>query len=437
MSSNFILLIYIGVWVITYWIYKKNRAFVSIGTFFIVENLVFAVCSLLLYNDPVTKNTWHNITFLPFVYLFAMLMMAARPLLCYNTAEIDRIRKPDNKIFKVFFWVIIVSSLLQIPRILVDLQDGLFYIFANIDNAAEVYAERNELSLKETHASADFIINSPLSIIANIFSDFCIFLFYYIQTLKSGNRKVQVLLFLIIVLALLRPISQADRTQAMLTVLTIIATYFLFNDFISKGKKKQMKYFIVILMSIIFIPIAIITASRFSTSEGGVSSSVIKYMGEENLYFSNNVFDANGTREGERTCNIFKQMLGYTNVATDVRSLRNKYPSLGIDDTHYTTFVGDFVIDFGPYIPVVLFVVFSILFTNLTRPVRRTISFHQLILLYFAMIVCVKGSMYLFVFSFTDNYKILAFLFAYLLFAFTGNGITSYIEKENVKGIGS
>ena len=100
----------------------------------------------------------------------------------------------------------------------------------------------------------------------------------------------------------------------------------------------------------------------------------------------------------------------------------------------FPTFVGDFVIDFGPIIPIFIFIFFSFLFTKLSKPIRRTISFHQLILIYFVMIVCVKGSMYLFVFSFTDNYKILAFIFAYCLFAFTRSSAPSYIEKENHNG---
>lgn len=377
------------------------------------------------------RGTWQEITIFPFVYLYAMLMIAAFPLLKFNDASVDRILMPNKTVFQVFLWILIISSLLQIPKIIIDLQIGIPLILSNIDNAADIYSERNEMSLTTTHSVADFVVNSPLSIVANIFSDFCIFLFFYFQTFRQKSISIQILLFVIIVLSLLRPISQADRTAAMLTLLVIIATYCLFWKYISKDRRKQMNRFIAILGSIIIIPIAIITISRFSTEDGGVSSSVVKYMGEENLYFNNKVLSANGTREGERTCNIFKQMLGYDNVATDVRSLRSKYPNVGIDDTHFTTFVGDFVIDFGPVIPVFVFLFFSLFFTKLTKTVKRTISFHQLILLYFTMVVCVKGSMYLFVFSFTDNYKIMAFVFAYLLFLLSDTGAGGYLYKAD------
>ncbi len=383
------------------------------------------------------RGTWQEITIFPFVYLYAMLMIAAFPLLKFNDTSVDRIRMPNKSVFQVFLWILIISSLLQIPKIVNDLQTGIPLILSNIDNAAEIYNDRNELSLKTTHSVADFVVNSPISIIANIFSDFCIFFFFYCQTFKQKTLSIQILLFVIILLSLLRPISKADRTEAMLTLLVITATYCLFWEYISKDRRRQMNRFIAILGSIIVIPIAIITISRFSAEDGGISSSVVKYMGEENLYFNNEVLSANGTREGERTCNIFKQMLGYDDVATDVRSLRSKYPFVGIDDTHFTTFVGDFVIDFGPVIPVFMFLFFSFFFTKLTKTVKRTISFHQLILLYFTMIVCVKGSMYLFVFSFTNNYKIMAFAFAYLLFLLSDTGMGGYLYKANKNVIGS
>lgn len=434
MLDNIVLGLYIFVWILTYKTYIKKHSSKNVGTFFILENLVFSICSLILFNDPATKGIWESISLFPFIYLYTMLMVAACPILCYDGVSVDVIRKPNQLVFNIFLWILIVSSILQIPNIISDLKEGLFLIFTDIDNAAEIYAERKELIMLETRSKADFSIISPLSIIANIFSDFCLFFFFYYQTLEKRKALVQLLLLIIIFFSIIRPISHADRTEAVLYLLTIAPTYLLFVDYVDQRRRKIMNIVIAIVAAIMIIPIAVITISRFTEKEGGVSTSIVSYMGQENLYFNTQVLNANGTREGERTSNVFKQMIGYDNVATDVRSVRAKYPNVGIDDTFFTTFVGDFVIDFGPVIPVALFIVFSFIFTVLTRPQDRRIAFHQLILIYFTMLVCVKGSMYLFVFSFTNNYKIMAFIFAYLLFRLTDSFNNGSIEKKISNG---
>lgn len=420
--SEIWLITYIAAWGITLLRYRKNHNRYGLGAFIISLYLIFACSSYLLYKNPFYAGTWKPLQLFPFVYLFTMLYIAILPILKYNDSGGLQLIHPNDKILKTFTYTIIISSLLQIPNILLNLVDGIQLLFLNIDNAAEIYADRKVETLETTRDGINIFLFNTVSIIANIFSDFCIFLYFYYHTLdKKCNKFITYSLVITMVVSILRPLSQANRTEGILTLFTIISTYLLFKPYINGRSKEKLKVIIISLLSIIIIPIIIITVSRFYFSDEGSLASVERYAGECNLYFNNFGLDNNGTREGERTCNIFKQLIGFQNVAPDVRSLRAKYPQLHINDTYFSTFVGDFTIDFGPIIPVFIFVFFSYLFCTLTKARNNNISFHQLIILYFVVIICTKGGMYLFPFSFTDNLKIIAFAFSYLIFRASSN----------------
>jgi len=74
-------------------------------------------------------------------------------------------------------------------------------------------------------------------------------------------------------------------------------------------------------------------------------------------------------------------------------------------------------LDFGATATAIIFILFSILFTRLT-PTNgpNQIPFHRLILIYFAMSVCMQGGFYLFNYAFEGNLQILAIFVFYVFF---------------------
>jgi len=90
----------------------------------------------------------------------------------------------------------------------------------------------------------------------------------------------------------------------------------------------------------------------------------------------------------------------------------------------FSTFVGDFTLDFGPFIAPLIFILFTLFILRKTRIRNGIILFHQLILVQFVMCICMLGGMKLF--SFSDaggNLQLIVYLFAYILFRFDYNGI--------------
>ena len=201
-----------------------------------------------------------------------------------------------------------------------------------------------------------------------------------------------------------------------MSVINIFVAFVALKPMLSERLKKWVRSILVILAIAIAIPFIALSISRFGQKEGGLSGGLIYYIGEAPYYFNNYAYDADGGRQGDRTCNVFKKMIGQP-APNGILDVREAYPALEIDDSIFSSFVGDFVIDFGLILTALLFIIFSILFTRLT-PTNgpNTIPFHRLILVYFAMSVCMQGGMYLFNYSFEGNLQIIAILIFYIIF---------------------
>lgn len=125
--------------------------------------------------------------------------------------------------------------------------------------------------------------------------------------------------------------------------------------------------------------------------------------------------DDNGIRYGDRTINLVKRLID-SDTPRNYIERRQKYHNLDIDDNLFTTFVGDFTIDFGPIVAVIIFVVFNLYVIRNVRIRAGTIHLHQMLLLYVTLCICVQGGMSLFSYSDTSNIKLLTFalFYAYL-----------------------
>ena len=189
----------------------------------------------------------------------------------------------------------------------------------------------------------------------------------------------------------------------------------LFRQFISIKIDRIIKISGIIITAIVAIPIIAITISRFSDRKNGTDTSgyVYWYIGQANIYFNNYALDAGGTRNGDRTFNMVKRLLS-SDTPKNYTERREKYKKLKIDDDFYTTFVGDFVLDFGPLGAFIIFVAFNSWAIIQIRPRCGIIKLHQLLLVYFALCVSLQGGMTLFMYSDTGNLSLGAMMLLYI-----------------------
>jgi len=418
--SNIYIVLYIIAWIVTIVLYQKRKKIFDAGSMLLFSYLLYSIVSLLLFNNNNPFYTFKNIQLYPFIYLYLMLMLAFSPILKYDESKIKEIQKPSTVFLNVICIIFIVASFVQLPTILSDFSVNIIKLLTISSGGLDLYND----AMSNSYSSGDGNISNYAAIFSGAFTNLGILLFFYCLTLKKYNRLILTGLFLSCILSLLTYISLGQRGLIIEILFVIIITFFALRKFIPEKINKAIKYVGIFLIIAIAVPFVALTNSRFENNEGGSKVSVYYYVGQENLYFNIYGLDDGGIRYGDRTFPLFKRMLGFENVPSNFWERRKKYPELKINDEVFSTFVGDFTLDFGPFIAPLIFILFTLFILRKTRIRNGIILFHQLILVQFVMCICMLGGMKLF--SFSDaggNLQLIVYLFAYILFRFDYNGI--------------
>lgn len=407
--SNFYLILYLLAWVITLIIIIKRKRSFGAGALIVSTYVFYAVCSLLLYSHPMSVGEYGTMSFFPFVYLFLILLLFLQPVIRYN--ENNTICQPSPFLINRFIVLYIFSALFTLPYTLSHIQEGIMLILTTTEGGAELYNQSKD-------GVADHsMLMGLISAVFNILSDFGVLLLYYYLTLRKRNILLLVGLFISPFISILYSLSSGLRTEATMKLFVIITTFFLLRPNIDPILRKKISAFGVVFVGFALLVMTALTFSRFSNFTGGVSYEVERYIGEANLNFNEYCLDAGGIRHGDRTANQFKKMLFFDDVPKDLMETRAKYQNMKIDDASFVTFVGDFALDYGPFMGALILVVFSVIMIKSTRvPTNRPIKFHQLILIYLVMSISVQGGMYLFYYSYQQNYVLIAYFLTYWLF---------------------
>ena len=349
----------------------------------------------------------------PYIYLYVMLMVALSPTIYIHLNPVKNIEQPQTNILGIISVIIIISSVLLVPDIIANFGTGLVKLFTETDAGKDAYMEH----IEEDKEAGSGISNIP-AIIYNAFSDITIFLCFYYMTCKKKNYWLIAGLIFAILIGVLIPMMHGQRGGVIAAVLTTCVGYALFQQYISRRINRVIRLLGITSIIAIAVPVAAITISRFGNMGGGVTGFLNWYVGQGSLYFNNFALDAGGTRNGDRTLNLAKRLID-PDTPKNYTERREKYSHLNIDDNIFSTFVGDFVIDFGPITTVFIFVIFNGLILYLIRFRNSrdgTLKLHQALLLYFTLCICMQGGMTLFSFSDTGNLRIVILfsLYGYL-----------------------
>jgi oligosaccharide repeat unit polymerase len=400
---------YLLVWLITLiWYQRKNRAYDG-GSAIIISYIIYAVFSLLSLNDDIFSSWYEPLHFFPYLYLYLMLMIALSPAIYNHIYPGEKLEEPHTRILFAISIIYIGCALILLPNIIVNFQEGFVRLLTDSDAGKDAYSEQ----LSEAGEQGSAITNIP-AILFNMLSDIGIFLCFYYMSRKEKKPVLIILLLLAMFIGLLIPVMRGQRSGVFLSGITIILGYMLFKRYLSNFINRIVLIIGIVGVIIISLPVVAITFSRFGESKGqaAVTGFISWYIGQGNLYFNNYGLDAGGIRYGDRTINLVKRAIDPDTPKNFVER-RELYHNLEIDDYYFTTFVGDFTLDFGPVIAVLIFVVFNLWVLTQIQPRDGTLTVAQLLLLYFTMCICMQGGMYLFAYSDTANLKILAVLLLY------------------------
>lgn len=376
------------------------------GSFIILTYLLYAIISIFLYRSE--ANMFGEMHFFQFVYLFGLLLIGLLPVLTYDRAKVTEIIPPPEIVIKVFSIVYVVCTILYLPSAIANIDIGITRLLTDTSGGADLYNERLTAG-----GNVDYGISNITSIFYNIFSDCAILVYFYYLTIPKGKKILLSVFSFAVFSSIFIAFAEGNRTQAMFAVLSITASYFIFRQLYDDKIRRIARIAVISLGSVIAILFLVLTISRFGDMADGGTDSMMYYLGQAPLYFNEYVFDLGGVRYGDRTINLLKKMVGF-DVPTDIFDTRAKYGNMAIGDEVFTTYIGDFVLDFGPWLTPFLVIIFTYLILRLTQTEKGVIEFSNLIPIHYVMNVCVNGGMYLFCYPFMSNLTIFAYIFFYI-----------------------
>lgn len=435
LTDNILIIIYFLFWLVVFILYHRNDWQLDAGSAIIGSYVCYALFSIISLNQPVLSwidyYDYNHLKLFPFIYLAVMLIMALSPTIRFHFHPARQIEEPTSMAFYIIAVVFILSALALLPSLSMNLGDGLFKLMTDMDAGKDAYEEQ----LNNASESGGGISNIP-AILFNALTEIAVFTFFYFLSKKKNIWLVSGLGFSIAI-SVIQPIMTGQRSLVIYTVFTVVVGYFFFKRYLSDTIKRIVRYVGIFALLITMVPIVAITVSRFSqTRQSTVMDYVNWYIGQENIYFNNYALDDNGIRYGDRTLNLVKRVIS-SDASQNYVERRSIYSNLYVNDDIFTTFVGDFAIDYGPALAFLIFVVFNLWVLYATKVRNKTFKIQQALLLFFTMCVCMQGGMTLFTFADTANLKMFVFFILYAYLNLYDNIVEKYPQQiEIVKHTG-
>ena len=412
-------------WLITFILYYKKVKRIGVCGYAILLNFILSIISTYLFNDAENEQIFKPLTLLPFIYLYVVSRFLLSPLYAYDIKGSNHLIGVDKNLVYTISIIYIAAAITGVPHTISNFTTGISKMLVDNRAASDLYLE----SLDAVEHTGSGITNLA-SIISGAFSGLAYVMFFYLLTFKHKNKAFILSLLVCLLAGAVSSIAVGQRGGLVEELNKFLVTYLLFKPFLSELINKTAKKVFIVAAVLALLPLSLVTISRFGQSEGSISSSVSYYAGQSALYFDNYGLDDNGIRYGDRTFPLFKRMVGFSGVPKNFFERRSKYPHLKINDEVFSTYVGDWAIDFGPIAAFILLALIAVIFSKTTYITHGRVYFHQLLLLHLLVIVCTQGAFKLYPFSDVGgNLRLMVYLMAYFVFKYS-NVKNNHLEKQ-------
>ena len=403
-----------------YWIRRKG--IYNVGVFIFLIYAMISIDSCHLFLNPETNSYYERYLFiLPFLYLFVVIFILLKPLLKIEYSEITEIKLPSLKVINPICVFIIISTIYQLIIGWEDINRGFSLMLVDSSNAIDLYIDHTEAGMTKRSFSGSMNILGAISSTGLNFS----MLFFFLYLLYPNTNK-KILLGMILAVFLIPVMSAASgsREKVITSLLMFILMYLFLRPFISVKKRKVI--FEVSFSSFVFLLSFFIIVS-FARARGDIEKILYdfeQYFAMSFLKFDQKCFYVDGTREGNLVSPLLNVIFGGQTYSQE--ALRAKYSTMGIDNSVFYTFVGDFTLDYGPILAFVILLSFAFFCRRLYK--IKIWSVGQIVL-GFILLKLLSG-FYLHQFPGIGGNLFLVELFV-LYYLFSNNVIPSYTIKIN------
>ena len=380
--SNVCLIINALLWITTFALYQYKTRYFGVGSGILLLYTAISIMAIHTYSSDDYSYLFGPIKFFPFLYLLLMILLACYPILSMNESDIKYIQAPSKRLFNVVCWLVIIGALGGFPEAMSKIKDNLLMLVIDDTYGENLYHETLNESTLKTSSSMN-IVSIMSGICCNISP---ILLAFY----TTQSQKKRVILIGLCLATLLLPVSQLASGSRNSIAICIINVFFLFifiRNIIPVKLRRQLIKWGCLIAFILMIPFVSLSISRKGGNLGQTIESMVLYGTEGVLLFNNYGLDPGGTRNGDYTAVAFKKIVGL-NPAMYYTGRITKYSHMKINESQFYTFVGDFTLDYGPILAILIFIATAVCFKRALIVRNKTITLHQLMMFYLLMVGC-------------------------------------------------
>lgn len=405
-------------YVITFIIYlRKNNVLVA-GKIILFIYSISALGAIVLFNHPYNSGVYKGITLFPFIYLYFLFMLTLQPLLTIDKTKITSIRQPSNFALNFYIIVLIIFSLPSVYDVFFNFRNVFSDLIVGINFTG---FDANDITLDKKDGIHIFSILEGLAWFLSPFT-----LMYYL-TLKNRKILLVIGLFISSILSNFASASTGARGEVVFNSIILILIFSFFSKFMDRKIKRNV-IIVFSFLGIIFTTIfTYLTIFKFSTRGDDFRNfSTYNYASQCFLEFSNYGLYAGGVRYGTRTATIITSL--YPSSPTTYAQRMKAFPNMKLNESHFSTFIGDFTLDYGPFLTVFIFILFYFIIRKYMR-FQGDVPFYKLVPIYF-FLKLFAGGWTLYAYSnFGGNLMIITLIIVYLYFR------NDYLRQNRIKTI--
>ena len=338
----------------------------TVGSWVILLYTLIALFSIGLFGSEYSKGYFaDHIYAFPYLFLWVMILLGLSPILKMEKQKPKMISLPDIKWVNVLCAVVVLLCIYRMIGSFSELQRGVVLLSSgSSDYILKVYNETTAQNMeqKASLGGVDFI-----GVFTNIGVSLAplLFFLYLLYPSKTRIKWIAIGLGVSILSSPIDGVIRCSRVLIVVNLLLVCFSFLLFRDYLSSKIRKTLHIIGVLVLCFFLFFFAVISIGR---SRGNMEKTVYgyqRYFAESFLVFNGYCTNANGTREGSITVPLFKLLAGERLLSQG--ELRKKYRYMSVDNSRFSTYVGDFVLDFGVILSFFIFLFLALLFTWLLR----------------------------------------------------------------------
>lgn len=350
---------------ICYW-FLNDRHF-GVVNLLILTYMLMCSASLVLEQFPRLYSD-APIAFAPMAYLSVCFIVIFWGFAGFRDLKFTSLKVERIYLYKALEYFLLFGGFLSI----------IFFLpFAATALKGDISLNRNEM-VATGSALADFgIINSIFSLMSNLFIIAQVCSFINLIPINGKRHVYKAYLLLISSLSFVVYIfAYAGRDGVVYWLMSYIFCFLLFRKFLSESDRKKMKRISVSVIAIIMVPFLMISISRFSDMDGGTIWWIINYMGMQLQNFNAHFQVEAPLLHGRHTFPIIYDFLNLAGFGVSSKVENNIFHSYflaeGVTPWVFTTFIGNFIYDYGKIGTLLLLCMMSLATRILIKKVTRT-----------------------------------------------------------------